>query len=281
MSVCAIIVSYRTGPALDLCLAALAKVEALDEIIIVDNGNPPEAVAALDAFAAKDTRARLLRGQGNIGFAAACNRAAAQSRSDVLAFINPDVILEPGSIVRLADALRTAPPPAIVGGDLRDESGRPERGSRRDRLTLWRAFTSFSGLSRLERAAPMLRDFNRHTDPLPSQPVAVGAVSGALLVIGREDFARLGGFDEGYFVHVEDLDLCRRAELAGWRVMFAPGPHGVHLRSTSAAESGEIARYKAEGMARYFAKFARGPVESALAGAAGAFLLAVTPRGRT
>jgi len=280
MSVCAIIVSYRTGPALDLCLAALTKIDALDEIIIADNGNPPEAVAMLDAFAARHARVRLLRGQGNIGFAAACNRAAAQSQSDMLAFINPDVILQADAILRLADALRAAPPPAIVGGDLRNEAGRPERGSRRDRLTLWRAFTSFSGLSRLERAAPMLRDFNRHSDPLPSQPVAVGAISGALLVIRREDFARLGGFDEGYFVHVEDLDLCRRAELAGWPVLFAPGPHGVHLRSTSEAEANTIARYKAEGMARYFKKFARGPVEGALAAVAGAFLLAVTPRGR-
>lgn len=280
MSVCAIIVSYRTGPALDLCLAALPKIDALDEIIIADNGNPPEAVAMLDAFAAKHVRVRLLRGHGNIGFAAACNRAAAQSQSDMLAFINPDVILQADAILRLADALRAAPPPAIVGGDLRNEAGRPERGSRRDRLTLWRAFTSFSGLSRLERAAPMLRDFNRHSDPLPSQPVAVGAISGALLVIRREDFVRLGGFDEGYFVHVEDLDLCRRAELAGWPVLFAPGPHGVHLRSTSEAEANTIARYKAEGMARYFKKFARGPIEGALAAVAGAFLLAVTPRGR-
>ena len=76
MSVCAVIVSYRTGPPLELCLAALSRAEALDEIIIADNGNAPAAEAALDAFAAHDGRVRLLRGQGNIGFAAACNRAA-------------------------------------------------------------------------------------------------------------------------------------------------------------------------------------------------------------
>jgi N-acetylglucosaminyl-diphospho-decaprenol L-rhamnosyltransferase len=276
----AIIVSYRTGPALDACLAAVAQAEGLDEIIVIDNGNPEPAQSAIDAFASADARVCILRGQGNIGFAAASNRGARAARSELVAFINPDVLLHPDAVSRLIGALQTAPAPALIGGDLRDEQGKPERGSRRERLTLWRAFVAFTGLSHLERLAPSLRDFNRHTDPMPMQPVAVGAVSGALMLTRRADFEALGGFDEGYFLHVEDIDLCRRAEEAGWRVLFAPGPHGVHLRSTSDADAAEIGRHKARGMARYFNKFARGPVERALAAAAGAFLIAVAPRGR-
>lgn len=279
MSVCAVIVSYRTGPALARCLDALGRCEGLDEIVLIDNGNEPAETAALDAFAA-DPRVRLLRGQGNIGFAAACNKGAASAQSDVLAFINPDVVLERDALPRLLGALAAAPPPAIVGGDLRDRGGAPERGGRRDRLTLWRAFVAFSGLSRLERIAPAFRNFNRHRDPMPAAPVPVGAISGALFVIRRADFAALGGFDETYFVHVEDLDLCRRAEDAGYRVLFAPGPHGMHVRSSSAADARDLARYKAEGMAHYFRKFARGPVERLAARAAGAFLLATAPPAR-
>lgn len=270
MSVCAVIVSYRTGEALRSCLAALLAAEGLDEIAIADNGNDAEGAALIDSTAARDRRVRLVRGQGNVGFAAACNLAAREAQSDVLAFINPDVILELDAITRLNAVLAAAPPPAIVGGDLRDEHGRPERGSRRERLTLWRAFTSFTGLTRLG-----LRDFNRHTDPLPAGPQLVGAISGALFLMRREDFARLGGFDEGYFIHVEDLDLCRRAEQLGWRVLFAPGPHGRHLRSTSDANPRDIARHKARGMARYFKKFANGPVERTLAALAGGVLLAL------
>lgn len=270
MSVCAVIVSYRTGEALKACLAALLAAEGLDEIAIADNGNDAEGAALIDATAARDKRVRVLRGQGNIGFAAACNLATRDAQSDVLAFINPDVILELDAITRLNTVLASAPPPAIVGGDLRDEHGRPERGGRRERLTLWRAFTAYTGLTRLG-----LRDFNRHTDPLPAAPQLVGAISGALFLIRREDFARLGGFDEGYFIHVEDLDLCRRAELLGWRVLFAPGPHGRHLRSTSDASPRLIARYKARGLARYFKKFAKGPVEQVLAVLAGGVLLAL------
>ena len=253
MSACAIIVSYRTGPALQSCLDALLKADGLELIVIADNGNDADAEAVLDTAALRDARVRILRGQGNVGFAAACNLAARDAgANNVLAFINPDVILAPDAVRRLLGVLEAAPPPAIVGGDLRDEHGHPERGSRRDRLTLWRAFVSFTGLKRFG-----FRDFNRHTDPMPSAPTRAGAISGALFVIRGEDFARLGGFDEGYFLHVEDIDLCRRAEDKNWPVVFAPGPHGVHLRSTSDASAVEIAHHKARSMARYFRKFAR------------------------
>ena len=275
MSICAVIVSYRTGPTLSACLDALSRVTGLDEIVLVDNGNEAAEAQALDVFAGADARARLLRGQGNVGFAAACNLGAATARSDVLVFVNPDVLLESDALVRLAAALAAAPPPAIVGGDLRSLEGRPERGSRRERLTLWRAFVAFSGLSRLERVVPAFRDFNRHTDPMPGAPVRVGAVSGALIALRRADFERIGGFDQGYFVHVEDLDLCRRAEERGWPVLFAPGPHGVHVRSTSAVPARVVARHKAAGMARYFRKFARGPVERGIARIAGGFIMVV------
>lgn len=272
MSVCAVIVSYRTGPALASCLNALLSAEGLDQIVIADNGNDAAAEAMFDSAAMRDRRVRVLRGQGNIGFAAACNLAAREAQTEALAFINPDVILEPDAIPRLL-AVLNAVAPAIVGGDLRDENGRPERGSRRDRLTLWRAFVSFSGLSRLG-----FRDYNRHTDPLPAVPERVGAISGALFVMRRADFAKLGGFDEGYFLHVEDLDLCRRAEEAHWPVVFAPGPHGRHLRSTSEADARDVSRHKARGLARYFRKFANGPIEQAAAAVAGAVLVVVMGR---
>jgi len=272
LSVCAIIVSYRTGASLAACLDALARADGLDEIVLIDNGNEPAEVQALDAFVINVPRARLERGQGNIGFAAACNLGARAAQSDVLVFVNPDAILTREAIPRLSAALQAAPPPAIVGGDLRDAHGASERGSRRDTLTLWRAFVAFTGLSVLGPLFPIFRDFNRHHDPLPAAPVRVGAVSGALMMMRRADFEVLGGFDEGYFVHVEDLDICRRAELAGWPVLFAPGPHGMHVRSTSAADPRELSRHKRRGMARYLKKFARAPIERTLANLAAAIL---------
>lgn len=277
MRACAIIVSFRTGPALTACLASIAGACGLDEVVIVDNGNAAAEAAALDAFFSARANTRVLRGQGNIGFAAACNLGARAATGDVLIFLNPDVALAPDAASSLLAALAAAPPPAIVGGDLRDRYGQPERGARRERLTLWRAFVSFTGLSRLERLSSAFRDFNRHRDPMPAAPTRVSAVSGALLCIRRADFDALGGFDERYFVHVEDIDLCRRAEDAGWPVLFAPGPHGVHVRSTADAPAAEVERHKARGFAHYFAKFARSPLDRVLASIAGGLLLLILP----
>lgn len=266
-----IIVTYRTGPVLAQCLASVVRADGVEQIIVVDNGSDAGEIAAIDEAAA-DARVRVLRGHGNVGFAAACNRGAREATGEALVFTNPDVVLEPDAIARLSSVLAAAPPPAIVGGDLRDSEGRPERGGRRERLTLWRAFVSFAGLSLLG-----FRDFNRHREPMPAAPVPAGAISGALLCLRRSDFVAIGGFDEGYFLHVEDVDLCRRAEEAGWRVLFAPGPHGVHMRSTSAVSGVDVARHKARGFARYFKKFAASPFERALGAVVGAALFVLLP----
>ncbi|MBL8536997.1 MAG: glycosyltransferase family 2 protein [Hyphomonadaceae bacterium] len=268
MSVGVIVVSYRTGGALHDGLPSWLNASGVTEIVAIDNGNEPSEAAALDAAARSDRRLRIVRGQGNVGFAAACNMGARHCEAAILVFVNPDVVLAEDAIVRLRAALEAAPPHAIVGGDLRDGGGAPERGSRRDRLTPWRAFVAVSGLSRFAGFAPVFRDFNRHGDPLPRHPVPVGAISGALFAVAREDFEALGGFDEGYFLHVEDIDLCRRAEMRGWPVLFAPGPHGVHKRSTSDVGSAFIRRHKMHSFARYFEKFAGNPFEKALAGIA-------------
>lgn len=262
-AVSAIVVSYRTGPVLASSLAALARARDVSEIVIVDNGNPPEGEAIIDRLAQVDARMKVLRGGGNVGFAKACNAGARAAKGGVLAFVNPDVVLAPDALTRLAGVLEQHATLAIVGGDLRDEAGRPERGARRRRVTLWRAFVSFSGLSAFGRIFPALRDVNLHAAPMPPAPERVGGVSGALMLMRAADFARVGGFDEQYFLHVEDVDLCRRIEDAGGAVVFAPGPHGVHHRSSSDAPSAEIARYKAQSFARYFRKFARNGLERA------------------
>lgn len=77
----------------------------------------------------------------------------------------------------------------------------------------------------------------------------------------RADFDQLGGFDEGYFLHVEDVDLCRRAIEAGGAVIYQPLAGALHYTSTSDAPSAFVQRHKARSLARYFRKFAKGPLE--------------------
>lgn len=270
-AVSAVIVTHRTGPTLWRCLDALAAEEIVRERIVIDNGNPPDVAARLREMAAAGA-VSLIAGQGNIGFAAACNLGARAARQDCLLFLNPDAALEPGAAARLAQTAAQARAPAIVGARLTNEQGREERGGRRDRLTLASACVSFLGLSALG-----FRDMHRERDPVPAAAIDVGAVSGAALLLRRADFETLSGFDEGYFLHVEDLDICRRAWEAGGQVLFEPRARGVHARSSSAAPRGFVARCKARGFARYFRKFARNPLERALAPLLSAPLFIILP----
>ncbi|MCA8900929.1 MAG: glycosyltransferase family 2 protein [Hyphomonas sp.] len=246
-TITALVVTYHTGPRLHECLYALKGDPDVTEIIIVDNGNPPEEREWLDRFAAKTTGVSLLRDGTNPGYGAAVNRAAAVAMGEMFLVCNPDCVIKRGAMGPLVEAWRSAPAPAIVGGRIFDLHGVEERGARRNTLTLWNAV----GLGKWA--------LNR--EPPPEGPVRVGAVSGAFLLVHRADFERLGGFDAGYFLHVEDVDLCRRALEASGSVTYQPLAGALHYGQTSDAPSAVVQAHKAAGLKRYFRKFPGGPLE--------------------
>lgn len=258
----AVVVSYFTGPSLMECLDALAADSAITEVVLVDNGNPQAIEQSLDDRATLDPRLRVVRGHGNVGFAAACNRGATIAKGAALLFANPDAVITAGAAsLMCAAALDHAARPVVVGGRVFDPDGKEQRGCRREAFTPWSVLVSFSGLSRLERLIPALRDIHRERDPVPKGPTPVPVISGAFFLMLREDFEALQGIDEGYFLHVEDIDLCRRAKEAGGAVLFHPQATAMHWRSTSAAPRLSVERHKAASFRRYFRKFARTPMD--------------------
>jgi GT2 family glycosyltransferase len=259
-SLAAIVVSHHTGPVLWDALDALLREPALAELIVVDNDNPPEIVARLQALAeGSDGRARLLSGHGNVGFARGCNLGATVARADALVFVNPDCIVDPGALASLARALAQAPG-GLVGGFVRNPDGTEQRGCRRGELTLWSATIAFLGLGRPGAEAGLLRDFNRTREPLPDVLAPIPTVSGAFMAMATRDFRALGGFDEGFFLHLEDVDLCRRTRDAGGAVLFAPDSTAVHVGGTSRTPAWRVEAAKAAGFLRYFWKNARTPL---------------------
>lgn len=257
----AIVVTYHTGPRLDACLQRLCAEPDIDDVVVVDNGNPLEIEARLRAWADAQPKAKLLSGHGNVGFARGCNLGAVATQAERLLFINPDLVLQPGAAAALATALSASRRPCIAGGRVVSFEGVEQRGARREAITPWSTFVAFSGLSRLERVSRRFRSPFRERDPSPAGPVEVAAVSGALFGIAASDFRALGGFDEGYFLHVEDVDLCRRAQEAGGSVLFVPNAVGLHEGASSDAPRPFVERHKAAGYVRYFRKFARNPWE--------------------
>lgn len=265
-TVTALVVSYNTGPRLVECLYALKGDPDVTGIVIADNGNPPGLRAWIDGFVAATPKASVIR-LDNPGFGAGVNAAARQSASDYLLVINPDCIIKRGALRPLIAALDGAPAPAIAGGRIFDLQGREERGARRETLTLARAL----GLGR----------WTLENEPPPPQPIRVGAISGAFFLMRTGDFNQLDGFDEGYFLHVEDADLCRRALQAGGAVIYVPEAGALHYGSTSEVPSAFVTGHKAKSLARYFRKFAGGPFERLLVELAVPFIgLALKLRSR-
>ncbi|MDB5455015.1 MAG: putative glycosyltransferase, partial [Caulobacter sp.] len=216
-----IMVVYMTGPALVDSVSHVLAEPTVDEFIIIDNGSPPDVAVWLRVLAANEPRVRLVQGQGNIGFARAANLGAATAKGSDLVFLNPDAFLLPGCVAALADAGRDRPRPCIVGARVFNPDGSEQRGARRGEVTPVTTLLSLTHLSTRLRA---LRRFEIHheSEPSPLHPTPVPTISGACFYVRAWDFRALGGFDEGFFLHVEDIDLCWRARRQKGTVVFQP-----------------------------------------------------------
>jgi hypothetical protein len=281
--VSAVVVSYRTGEVLLDCIGALVADPAIDEIVLVNNGNPIEMLERIEDAYGQSGKLVIVGGGENRGFAAGVNLGAAKAKGGRLLVLNPDAVLKPGSVEALEAALAGAAEPAVVGGLIHDEDGTEQRGARRRRLTMRSAAATFLGLEWLKSLNPGFVNINRNDEPAPDGPVPMDAVSGALMYFSAAGFRRLGGFDDGYFLHVEDLDLCRRAEAEGGTVIYTPLASALHHGATSDATSLFVERHKGAGLNRYFRKFAETPGEKAAARVLGpmiGFLLVMRARLR-
>jgi GT2 family glycosyltransferase len=205
LSISVVIVAYDSGAALERCLASLRDGEPAAEVIVLDNGGSDRAVA--EPFGV-----RLIEPGRNLGFAGGCNRGAAEASGDVLVFLNPDTVVDPGALSRLAETLQD-PSIGIAMARLR-LLDRPEL------LNSGGTVLHVSGLAwagRYGEPAETLRELED-----------VAAPSGAAMAIRRELFRELGGFTEELFMYLEDTELGWRAHLQGLRVVVDPGADVYH-----------------------------------------------------
>ncbi|MEP6483186.1 MAG: glycosyltransferase family 2 protein [Rudaea sp.] len=262
-----IVVAADSGDDLLRCVDSVMQSSVPLELIVCDNNSADGSIEALQLQHASDSRLRIVRNNANLGFGAACNRAAAIATGDVLLILNPDCVVEPETMSRLRSILDGDPGIGLVGATIVDKDGHYEPASRRRDPLLRRALMTKSGLAAFERNSQSFDGAN--IARLQSLPIEdVDAVSGALMMMRKEVFDRIGGFDEGYFLHCEDLDLCRRVRDAGARVVCANDIRVVHAKGTSSRSRPIfVARHKHRGMWRWFNKFdpaARNPFLRAL-----------------
>lgn len=270
----AVVVAFNSKDHLPSCLTALRRVPALMESVVVDHGDDGSAEVAASLGAV------VLRDRANPGYGAGQNHGVAHTATEYVLLVNPDAVVDPSGVEQGIAVLDAAPDVAAVQGVIRNVvTGEPER-SQGVALTPVHLVARALGLRRLLRFGVVHRVFRRapivadHVVRTPEEPTEVESLGATALLVRRKAFDAVGGFDEGFFLYGEDLDLCRRLREAGWRLVALPVHWADHAQGASS--SGWWARELVwwEGTLRYAAHWWSG---SAWAGARLATLLRIVP----
>ena len=250
-----IIVNYNAGELLRNCVDSLLNCPLENEIIVVDNASTDGSLDALLGLPC----VQIIKNPTNLGFAAACNSGAHIASAPFLLFLNPDCSFKPGALAGMLDAMGLDEHVGMATGVLTHLDGTEQAGGRRAVPTPWRSFVRAFGLVRFSDRWPRLFfDFHLYKQPLPDYPVEVEAISGACMMVRREAMQDVGEWDEGYFLHCEDLDLCMRFRQKGWKILFVPAVQIMHALGVCGRNRPVFVEWhKHKGMMRFYRKFFR------------------------
>jgi len=220
-----VIVDFNVGRILADAVRSLLD-DGIGELVVVENGRPGSTAAALGSLA---DDVRIVPTGRNLGFGAGVNRGVAALRGDaaVIVVANPDTVAHPGVVTALADGLRVHEDWAIVGPTIVTPEG-----------VLYPSVRSFPRPADAVGHAllGLVSTKNRFTERYRSGTRPDGGVdwvSGAFFAVRRPVFESLGGFDEGYFMFAEDMDLCWRGHEAGWGVGAIPTAMVSHVEGVA------------------------------------------------
>jgi GT2 family glycosyltransferase len=259
-----IIVNYNAGELLRICVDSLLNCPLEIEIIVVDNVSEDGSLDALLGL----PNVQIIKNQANAGFASACNSGALNASAPFLLFINPDCFFKPGALPELLNAMKMDEQVGMVGGLLANSDGTEQAGGRRAVPTPWRSFVRAFGLVNFSDRWPRLFfDFHLHKQPLSDHAIEVEAISGACMLVRREAMKHVGEWDEGYFLHCEDLDWCMRFRQHGWKILFVPTAQITHVLGVCSRNRPLFVEWhKHKGMVRFYRKFFRNQYPGILMG---------------
>lgn len=226
-----VVVNWNAREYLTECLEAVYEstaLTALGRVVVVDNASTDESIERARTWLGRD-RSMLIVNQENRGFAAACNQGARAGSAPYVLFLNPDTRVRPGCIERTIDFLESSGgrPVGLCGARVVDRDGRPTIAG--GPFPTLRLITGqVSGLSRV---LPGLFPSKRIAGDAPTGPI--DHAIGAYLLVRRDVFERLDGFDEGFFVYYEEVDLCRRARDLGWLTYHLAEAEVLHVGNVS------------------------------------------------
>jgi GT2 family glycosyltransferase len=252
-----VIINYNAGDALARCVSAVLAQSIATRVTVVDNASTDHSLDSLRRSAGDSQNLEIRVNEANLGFAKAVNAAVnqLQGAEPYLLILNPDCEVLPGSLAELAGALDQDPGAVLAGPVVVDRQGRPLKATLRRFPTPLASFLTVSGLWRLGRWIPSLQGVD-HTGQMPSMTVEADAVSGACMLLRREFFLEMGGLDESYGLHCEDLDLMYRIAQCGMHCLLVPSARVFHEQGLSSkSRPGWVHWQKHLGMQRFFFKF--------------------------
>jgi N-acetylglucosaminyl-diphospho-decaprenol L-rhamnosyltransferase len=210
MSVAAVVVSHGNAADLELLLPAL--IPQVDEVVVVANvpGSAP----------ANDLGARVLENARPQSFAANLNLGIAETSGGLVLVANPDAVPEPGAVDALRAFVEGHPRCGVAGPQLVNPDG-SWQASRRRFPTVWGTLVRRSPL-RLVLRPHERQQAHYHLGERPSEPVEADWMLGGFLILRREMLDAIGGFDAGFRMYGEEIDLCYRAARAGWERWYVP-----------------------------------------------------------
>jgi hypothetical protein len=261
----AIIVNFNAGDDLRRALQSIAdEMRGADwEVIVVDNASVDGSASIADEFA---PQASLVRNAVNVGFARGVNQGLAAARAPLVLIMNPDCRLEPGALGGLRAALDAHAAWAIAGPRILDPDGAVQGSARGDPDMLTGLFGRSTVLRRLFPGLAVSKrnvvdDVPGARSPKPEARI-VDWVSGACMLARRDVLARVGGFDERYFMYWEDADLCRRLRARGYAILYVPHATAVHRvgQSSRTARTASIRAFHESAYVYYATHVATGPM---------------------
>lgn len=219
------------------------------ELILVDNDSSD---AGPNKVRERFPESKLITNPTNRGFAAACNLGAGEADGEYLLFLNPDVQLDSGALETLIETARDTDRAGLVSGRLRNPDGSFQPSCRQFPTPGNMIFSRGSAWSRWFGAGGTSP---RYTLSDATETTSVPAVAAAMVVINRALFLSLHGFDERFFMYMEDTDLSYRLHLADYQNLFVPEAGGVH-RWGCGSTAGRIRRlgYHHQSVWKYFLK---------------------------
>jgi hypothetical protein len=219
------------------------------QTIVVDNAS---ADGSADLVAAEFPSVILVRNTRNAGFAKGNNQAARSATAPLILLLNNDTLVRAGALQQLVEFMNSHANAVAAGPKLIGADGKPQR-SGRNLPTLPALLNSIQFLKWTGVFRGAYRRYRSDgIDPNTEGPI--GQLAAAALIIRRDCFERIGGFDEGFGFGVEDVDLCRRLKALG-NIYYYPNVEIEHLgRVSSHANRGFVYRNYECGWARYLAK---------------------------